>query len=75
MAIRKIRRISVRARIAIWGAGKFGQYVCGQLKERDNIELVYFIDKNDVSNVFLHKPLMLFILDTSYSGLSEILIT
>ena len=47
MAIRKIRRISVRARIAIWGAGKFGQYVCGQLKERDNIELVYFIDKNE----------------------------
>ncbi len=37
----------MRARIAIWGAGKFGQYVCGQLKERDNIELVYFIDKNE----------------------------
>jgi hypothetical protein len=34
-------------KIAIWGAGKFGQYVCSRLRQRRDIEILYFIDKNE----------------------------
>lgn len=37
----------MKNKIAIWGAGKFGQYICKQLKKNQNIEIVCFIDKND----------------------------
>lgn len=36
----------MKYRIAIWGAGKFGQYVCNRLKEQKNNSVVCFIDKN-----------------------------
>lgn len=33
-------------RIAIWGAGSFGEYVGKQILENEEIEIVYFIDKD-----------------------------
>lgn len=36
----------MKCKIAIWGAGKFGQYVCNQLKKQKDNLVVYFIDKN-----------------------------
>lgn len=37
----------METKIVIWGAGRFGQYVCEQLKNRDNTKIVCFIDKNE----------------------------
>lgn len=36
----------MRLRIAIWGAGKFGQYVIKKLRNNSNIEIVCFLDRN-----------------------------
>lgn len=40
-------KMRMKNKIAIWGAGKFGQYICEQLKRNQNIEIVCFVDKND----------------------------
>lgn len=34
------------SRVAIWGAGGFGRYVYDQLKDREDIDVKYFLDKN-----------------------------
>lgn len=33
-------------RIAIWGAGRFGRYVYDQLKNRKDVDIRYFVDRN-----------------------------
>lgn len=34
------------AKVAIWGAGKFGRYVYDQIKDREDIEVQCFLDSN-----------------------------
>lgn len=36
----------MKNKIAIWGAGNFGQYIFEQLKKNNNVEIEYFVDKN-----------------------------
>lgn len=44
--IREFCGNNARARIAIWGAGSFGRYVYDQLKNREDIEIRFFLDRN-----------------------------
>ncbi len=36
----------MKYRIAIWGAGEFGQYIYNQVKNQSNYLITYFIDRN-----------------------------
>lgn len=37
----------MKKKIAIWGAGAFGQYICEQLKKNQDVEIHYIIDKKE----------------------------
>lgn len=38
----------MKQRIAIWGAGRFGQYIYEQLQKNENVEVKCFVDRNSL---------------------------